>query len=66
MAVAACASDYENMPDLLTARQAGEIANMPTRTVYGLVSTGQLPGVKVGRSIRINKKKFLELLGLGA
>ncbi|GAB4384136.1 MAG: hypothetical protein Kow0022_05820 [Phycisphaerales bacterium] len=39
---------------LLTYKQAGELLGVTARTVWTLVADGELPAVRVGRSVRID------------
>lgn len=39
---------------LLTYKQAGELLGVTERTVWTLVSDGELPAVRFGRSVRID------------
>lgn len=66
MPVAERARGYEELPDLLTAGQVSEIMNVSTRTVYSMFSRGDLPGVKVGGTVRINKRQLLAALGIAS
>jgi excisionase family DNA binding protein len=49
-------------PDLLKILEAAEILKMGKSTVYKLVSTKELPSIRIGRMIRISREdidKFL-------
>ena len=39
---------------LMTYKQAGELLGVTERTIYALVSGGDLPAVRFGRSVRID------------
>ena len=39
-------------PLLLTPRQAAKTLSICERTLYGLTKSGQLPALKIGRSVR--------------
>jgi excisionase family DNA binding protein len=46
---------YEKLPEprLVTAKYAAAMLNVSSRTVYSLVEQGDLPGMRVGRCVRI-------------
>ena len=41
---------------LLTYKQAGELLQVSDRTVFTLVKTGQLRGVRFGHTVRIDRR----------
>ena len=48
---------------LLNYKQAGDLLGVTDRTVWKLVNPGQLPAVRVGRSVRIDPRdlrRFIE------
>ena len=48
---------------LLTYKQVGDLLGVTDRTVWKLVDLGQLPAVRVGRSVRIDPRdlrRFIE------
>lgn len=48
---------------LLTATETAHLLSLAPRTVYALVEAGQLPCVRIGRSVRIPRKAVLALAG---
>ena len=44
----------ENYPTILTPSEAMDILGIGKNTVYRLLNTGQLPGIRIGRSWRIS------------
>ena len=43
-------------PLLLTIRQAQVVLSVGRNTMYNLIKSKEIPSVKIGRSIRINKQ----------
>jgi excisionase family DNA binding protein len=54
--------DIKEWPDILTAKQVGAYLQVHPDHVYRLVARGDLPGIKVGGSVRIVKAKLLKFL----
>jgi excisionase family DNA binding protein len=48
----------------MTAAEAAKVASVTTRTITRLCIDGSLPAVKIGNQWRINRKKFMQLIGL--
>lgn len=48
--------------DILTAREVGELLQLPTSTIYYLARQGQLPAKRVGRALRFLKPNIEQLL----
>ena len=44
--------------DILTVREIAEMLKLADKTVYSLVSDGEIPGFKVGGSWRFSKKEL--------
>ena len=44
--------------DILTVREVAEMLKLADKTVYGLVSEGEIPGFKVGGSWRFSRKEL--------
>lgn len=44
--------------DILTVREVAEMLKLADKTVYSLVSDGEIPGFKVGGSWRFSKKEL--------
>jgi excisionase family DNA binding protein len=54
---------WDDLPDVLTVKQAADYLRLNFNTVKRLLSQGKLPGRKVGRQWRIDKddlKRYLE------
>lgn len=54
--------DNRLLPDILTAKQVADYLQINERTVRNLVARGELPGKKVGSSVRIIKAKLFKYL----
>lgn len=52
------------MPLVFSVREAAAILGVGRNTVYSLVNTGHLGGVRVGRQIRIPRNELLRYLGM--
>jgi excisionase family DNA binding protein len=48
--------------DIITASQVAELLHIHVRTVYRLTEEGVIPGSRIGRSWRFNKKDILDLV----
>lgn len=53
------------MEDIITASQVAELLHIHVRTVYRLTEEGVIPGSRIGRSWRFNKKDILDLVSAG-
>ena len=53
----------ELLPLLLTIVRSAEVLDVSESTVHRMVKRGQLPTVRVGRSVRIPRHAVLELCG---
>ena len=51
-------------PLLVTASEAARLLSLAPRTIYALVQSGQLPCVRIGKSVRI-PRKAVEALARG-
>ena len=49
-------------PDLLTAKQVGQILGVDRHSVYKLIDYGDLYGIKVVGSYRVSKLNLIEFL----
>lgn len=56
--------EIERMPALLDTLQAASITGEAALGVAKACANGTYPAVKVGRAWRINKAKFLQVVGL--
>ena len=54
----------ENIIPLLTAQQVAKILNISPASVYKLMSTSQIPTVRIGRSVRVRLEDLAEYIGL--
>lgn len=52
-----------NAPDVLTVEQVAELLRISRGTAYEGVRTGEIPAVRVGRTIRVPRVRLAELLG---
>jgi excisionase family DNA binding protein len=52
-----------NPSDVLTADEAARYLRVSRKTLYRLVSAGQIPGQKVGRSWRFRRADLVAFLG---
>jgi excisionase family DNA binding protein len=52
----------EALPKMLRVEEAAKVARISRRHAYHLVSTGQLPSVRLGNAIRVPTLRLLELL----
>jgi excisionase family DNA binding protein len=50
------------LPEVLTAREAAAILRIGRNQLYQAVARGELPAVRIGRTIRMPKQALLELL----
>lgn len=51
-------------PAIMTAYEAAELASLSHRTIVRLCANGTIPAVKIGYQWRINREKFMKLMGL--
>jgi excisionase family DNA binding protein len=50
----------EELPEVMTAEDIKDFLDIGRVQAYDLIKTGQFRSVRIGRSIRISKKIFLE------
>lgn len=55
-------SDGRGLPELLTVRDVQDITQLGRTKVYELIRDGELPIIRLGRSIRIRRRVFEEWL----
>ena len=48
---------------ILTANEVAQLLRVNTKTVYDAFKNGDLPGFRIGRSIRFHRENVLSLLG---
>ena len=53
-----------DMPAVLTVEEAGELLRIGRSAAYQAVKAGEIPSIKVGRSIRVPRHRLEQLLGL--
>ncbi len=52
----------QELPPLLTAEQAAKYLQLSLRSVRRLIATGELPCVRIGRSVRIRREEVMALV----
>jgi excisionase family DNA binding protein len=57
------ATALARLPEVLTVREAAAILRIGRNQLYQAVARGQLPAIRIGRSIRIPTQALLDLLG---
>lgn len=62
--MAAPPSKFEDLPDNLTVDETGRWLRIGRRRAYELVRSGDLPSVRLGRSIRVPKRALAHLMGV--
>jgi excisionase family DNA binding protein len=55
-------SRIEDLPELLTVREMADFTRIGIRQAYELVRSGDLPSVRLGRSIRIPKRALVRFV----
>ncbi len=55
-------SVFKNYPDVMDAKQVGEILGVSTKTVYILIRNNSLSALKVGREFRIPKVNVMRYM----
>jgi excisionase family DNA binding protein len=58
-------SRIEDLPELLTVRETADFTRIGIRQAYELVRSGELPSVRLGRSIRIPKRALVRFVQAG-
>ena len=53
---------YESMPLILSVPQIGEILGIGRNTAYGLVSSGVLPALRIGKQYRIPRECLIRYI----
>jgi excisionase family DNA binding protein len=51
------------LPEVLTAREAARVLRVGRNQLYQAVARGEVPAVRIGRTIRIPKHALLDLIG---
>lgn len=54
----------ERYPDVLSMKQLTELLQVSKKTAYGLIQSGRIQSIKVGREHRIPKPFILNFLGI--
>lgn len=57
-------SRFEDLPDLCTVDEAAAWARIGRRRAYELVRSGEIPSVRLGRSIRIPRRALATYMGV--
>lgn len=47
---------------LLTVREAAELLNISSRTLYAHVETNRIPCLRIGRAVRFDREALIEFL----
>ncbi len=50
---------FEDLPDMVTPEDAMSFLQMSRNTVYALLKSGEIPSIKFGRLIRIQKNALV-------
>lgn len=56
--------NFENLPELLTVREAASVCRVVPKTIYRCIWNGRLKAVRVGRNMRIPRAELLRFLGM--
>lgn len=57
------AGDLEQLPRTLTVEEAASVLRISRSAAYRAAARGELPVLRVGRSLRVPRWRLLELLG---
>ncbi|ACX52461.1 hypothetical protein Adeg_1359 [Ammonifex degensii KC4] len=52
------------LPEMLTVREVAKLLRIPVRSAFEHCRAGRIPCVRIGRTVRVPKRKLLEKLGL--
>lgn len=52
----------DQLPDVLTAREAMAVCRLSKNAFYRLVASGDIPAIRLGRSLRFSKVAIAEML----
>jgi excisionase family DNA binding protein len=63
MARAAHVVDLATLPAALTIEEAADVLRISRGAAYEAARRGELPSVRLGRSLRVPRSRLLELLG---
>lgn len=53
---------YDQLPDVLTVEELCAFLKISPNTAYELIRQGDLPSIRIGRSIRIPKRALIKKL----
>lgn len=53
---------FNDYPDLMSAEEACELLRVGHNTVYQLLNTGKLKGIRIGRIWKISKQSVIEFI----
>ena len=59
-----CRAVFKDYPDVMDVGQVSEILHVSAKTIYGLIRSGALKSLKVGRAFRIPKTNVMRYLNL--
>ncbi len=57
---------FADVPDVLNVSRCAEVLGVSAQTIRRLVASGELPSIRVGRSVRVTKAALLRFVGEGA
>ena len=52
--------DFENLPEVLTARELEKLLKIDVKTIYGYVRLGLIPYVRIQSNVRFLKQEILD------
>ncbi len=53
---------YENIPDLLTRKEAQKVLSISKSTILNLIHTQKLPAIRIGNRFRIKKSDLIDFI----
>ena len=53
---------YENLPDLLTRKEAQKVLNIGKNTILNLIHSQKLPAIIIGSRFRIKKSDLIDFI----
>lgn len=57
-------NNNENLPEIMTVEEVAELLRIKRATAYEYVKKGYIPHIKIGKQIRVVRKKLFETMGL--
>jgi len=55
-------SSPARLPRLLSVRAIQEATTLPASTIYDVIASGELPAVRIGRSVRVDERDVLRFI----